>query len=74
MSSKGVHSVICWKPSVSQTVKPTPGRWHILGSGFADLTLQSGSSSVLITDGCRAHFYITNGNIIPCDPWTSGTP
>lgn len=63
----GVHSVICWSPSVPQTTHPAPGRWNMLGTGYADLTLRAGSSSILLTgDGCKAHFFIENGNIRMC--------
>lgn len=62
----GVHSVICWNPKVPQTVSPVPGRWELLGTGYNDLTLRAGSSSVLITSGCMAHFYINNGEIQMC--------
>jgi hypothetical protein len=60
----GVHSIICWKPNIPQTTSPIPGRWNILGTGFNDLELQAGSSSVLLTSGCNAHFFIKNGEII----------
>jgi hypothetical protein len=60
----GVHSVICWNPSVPQTTEPTPGRWNLLGTGFDDLTLQAGSSSILLTgDGCGWHGFIRNGEV-----------
>ena len=60
----GVHSIICWNPSVPQTTQPTPGRWNMLGTGMNDLTLQAGSSSILLTGpGCGAHFFIQNGEI-----------
>lgn len=64
----GTHRVICWKPHVPQTRRPKPGRWNILGTSFGDLTLQAGSSSVLLTSvlltgGCKAHFFIRNGEI-----------
>ena len=58
----GVHSVICWNLSVPQTTEPTPGRWNLLGTGYDDLTLQNGSSSILLTgDGCGWHGFIQNG-------------
>ncbi len=65
---KGTHSIVCWAPVVPQTVDPKPGRWELVGTGFADLTLRAGSSSVLLTDaaGCRAHFFVTNGEIRMC--------
>lgn len=59
----GTHSIICWDPSVPQTTSPTPGRWNLVGTGFNDLSLRNGSSSVLLTTGCKAHFFVTNGNI-----------
>jgi len=66
MHRPGVHSVICWRPQVLQTTSPTPGRWEFEGTGIDDLTLVAGSSSVLLTSGCGAHFYVRNGEIIPC--------
>lgn len=62
--SKGVHSIICWAPNVPQTTSPTPGRWEMLGTGFEDLELKAGSSSVLLDGGCRAHFFIRNGEVL----------
>jgi hypothetical protein len=63
----GTHIVICWHPRVPQTTSPTPGRWELLGSGYADLTLRAGSSSVLLPgEGCKAHFFINNGEIQMC--------
>ena len=65
--SIGTHAVICWNPSVPQTVAPIPGRWNLQGSGFHDLSLVAGSSSVqLLGDGCKAHFFIQNGEIKGC--------
>jgi hypothetical protein len=62
--SVGTHAVICWNPSVSQTVQPTPGRWDLVGTGFDDLSLVAGSSSILLQgEGCQAHFFIRNGEI-----------
>lgn len=60
----GVHSVICWSPSVPQTTSPTPGRWNLVGTGFDDLSLVRGTASILLTSGCEAHFFITNGEIV----------
>jgi hypothetical protein len=59
----GVHSIICWSPSVPQTTGPVPGRWKMSGTGYDDLSLTAQSSSVLLTSGCRAHFFINNGEI-----------
>lgn len=62
MKRPGVHSVVCWKPRVPQTVKPGPGRWDFKGTGMHDLTLVAGSSSIHLTGpGCGAHFFIENG-------------
>lgn len=63
--SVGTHSIICWNPSVPQTTTPIPGRWNLVGTGFSDLTLTAGSSSVLLKDApCGAHFHVTNGQIV----------
>lgn len=60
----GTHAVICWTPKVPQDVEPKPGRWEILGTGYGDLELRAGSSSVLLTSGCMAHFFVRNGEIV----------
>ena len=63
----GTHAIICWSPKVPQDTVPTPGRWELQGTGIDDLTLVAGSSSVLLTgDGCKAHFFVRNGDIIDC--------
>lgn len=62
----GVHSIICWRPRVPQTFYPTPGRWEFQGTGFADLSLVAASSSVSLTTGCRAHFFVERGEIRMC--------
>jgi len=62
----GTHGIICWSPSVPQDTRPTPGRWSLQGAGFDDLTLVAGSSSVALTGGCAAHFFVRNGEIIDC--------
>ena len=62
----GTHAVICWSPSVPQTTFPTPGRWTMVGTGFHDLSLVAGSSSVLIKnpDGSEHwHGLVTNGEV-----------
>jgi hypothetical protein len=70
--SKGTHSVICWQPHVPQSTPPTPGRWRFEGRGFRTLTLRASSSSILLTGGgCGAHFWIRQGEVVPCGPnWT----
>lgn len=64
----GVHSIICWNPTVPQTVSPAPGRWNMVGSSFEDLSLVAGSSSVHLPEGCGAHFLVTSGDISWCEP------
>jgi hypothetical protein len=59
----GTHYVLCWRPRVPPQIKPAPGRWEFTGAGLDDLTLVAGSSSILLTDGCKAHFFIENGAI-----------
>lgn len=61
-----IHSVLCWDTSVPQEAIPNPGRWNILGTDFDNLELQNESSSILLTGGCNAHFWIRNGEIIFC--------
>lgn len=60
---RNVHQVICWSPSVPGEVRPGPGRWEMSGSNFHDLSLTAKSSSVRVTSGCRAHFFVQNGEI-----------
>ena len=60
----GTHHVICWRPRVPADVCPKPGRWEFGGTGYGDLTLTAGSSSILLMGGCCAHFWITNGEIV----------
>lgn len=61
----GTHSSICWRPHVPQTVNPKPGRWEFRGTGYEDITLYARSSSVFLTTApCKAHFHITNGDIV----------
>lgn len=63
-SDIGVHSVLCWNPSVPQTIEPVPGRWNLVGTSLEDLSLVAGSSSILLTgDGCKWHGFITNGKV-----------
>lgn len=60
----GTHRVLCWQPHVPQKIPPTPGRWTFKGTGYNDLTLVAGSSSIYLTGrGCGAHFFIRNGSI-----------
>lgn len=72
---QGTHFVICWGPSVPQSTTPAGGRWALVGSGFHDLSLVAGSSSVLLpgpkTDEerekgspCGWHGFVKNGEIL----------
>ncbi len=61
-TSVNCHWVICWKPNIPQTTHPIPGRWNMQGTGFHDLTLVAGSSSIALQgEGCRWHGFIQNG-------------
>lgn len=61
------HRVICNRPRVPQSPdRVGPGRWEFQGSGLHDLSLVAGSSSVLLEGGCRAHFFVQNGEIRIC--------
>jgi hypothetical protein len=60
----GTHSVICWRPRVPLDEMPGPGRWEFQGTSLADLTLVAGSSSILLTGGCKAHFFVRAGEIV----------
>jgi len=60
----GTHSVLCWRPHVPVTVDPKPGRWEFRGTGYGDLSLVAGSSSVFLPGSpCKAHFFIKDGVI-----------
>lgn len=63
---RGTHSVLCWRPRVPAGVSPGPGRWEFEGTGYLDLSLRAGSSSVLLTGGCAAHFFVQSGGIVMC--------
>jgi len=64
----GTHSIICWDPSVPiQEGLTGPGRWHLVGDSFENLSLVGlTTSSVLLSGGCNAHFHIINGTIQLC--------
>ncbi len=61
----GTHSIICWDLSVPQSISPKPGRWNLKGTGLNDLSLVNGSSSIALQGegGCKAHFFIRDGEI-----------
>lgn len=60
----GTHRILCYTPHVPQTRSPAPGRWNLVGTGYEDLTLEAGSSSILLTSGCQWHGFIRNGEVI----------
>jgi len=61
----GTHRVICNRPRVPQSeYRAGPGRWEFDGTGFDDLTLVAGSSSIALQGGCGAHFFVRGGEII----------
>lgn len=60
----GVHSIVCWRPTVPVNVSPGPGRWDLQGTGFENLSLVASSSSVALNGGCKAHFFVRNGEIV----------
>ena len=62
----GTHAIIVWRPMVPRDVEPGPGRWDVVDTGYDDLTLKAGSSSVQITGGCKAHFFIRDGKVDFC--------
>jgi hypothetical protein len=66
----GTHMIICWAPNVPQTTTPKPGRWNLVGSGYDDLTLVNGSSSVLVRGepGKPDHWhgFVRNGQVTDC--------
>ena len=69
-SPVGVHSVICWIPSIKKEIFPGPGRWVMSGQK-ENLTLTGAkgkSSSVKLTGkgGCKAHFFVTDGTVKMC--------
>ncbi len=65
----GTHAVLCWSRSagVPDTAEPGPGRWRLVGTGLHDLSLMEepgkSRSVLLLGDGCKAHFFVTNGEI-----------
>ena len=61
----GTHTVICWfEGKVPDDAFPRPGRWNPQGTGLDDLTFVPGakSNSVLLTEGCMWHGFVTNGD------------
>jgi len=59
----GTHGIVCWRPSVPQTMSPAPGRWDWQGTSLENLTLVAGSSSIRLMGGCQWHGFVRNGEI-----------
>jgi len=59
----GTHRVICWSPKVPPDMDPKPDRWNLVGTGYEDLSLVAGSSSILLTSGCRWHGFVKGGEV-----------
>ena len=68
----GTHAILCPNPSVPKTTLPNMGRWNLVGTGFEDLSLVAGSSSILVkaTDAEKAagilehwHGFIRGGEV-----------
>jgi|SRR5579871_2605132 len=59
----GTHRIICWAPRVPLNVGPQPGRWRLVGTGQADLSLVGSSNSVQVMGGCWAHFFVERGEV-----------
>ena len=60
----GTHAVICWFIGrVPDWADPKPGRWLPHGDSLDNLTFVGpGAASVLLTDGCRWHGFVKNGD------------
>jgi hypothetical protein len=63
----GTHGIICWRPNVPLSVSPGPGRWELRGTNFENLALDASPASVKLSAGCKAHFIVGGGAIIPCN-------
>lgn len=63
VTERGGHHIICWRPQVPAHVNPRPGRWEFTGTGYSDLSLVAGSSSILLNGGCRWHGFIRLGDV-----------
>lgn len=61
--ARGTHVIICWTPAVPPDANPKPGRWSFTGTGFEDLSLVAGSSSICLTGGCQWHGFVRGGQV-----------
>ena len=60
------HPIVCLGPSFPPSTRPG-GRWRMQGTGTHDLTLtghDEKGSSVQLTSGCQAHFFVTGGEVV----------
>lgn len=62
----GTHGVLCWFQGrgVPAGEAPGPGRWNARGTSLDDLTLEAGSSSILLRGGCAWHGFVRDGRAI----------
>jgi hypothetical protein len=64
----GTHAVICWSSSrgVPDHARPGPGRWHLDGSSYSDLSLMEEpgkTRSIQLSGGCSWHGFVTAGEV-----------
>ena len=63
----GTHMVICWSRTrgTPENFTPGPGRWQMVGTGYADLSLvgEGSSSSVKLLSGCEWHGTVAGGQV-----------
>lgn len=59
------HGILVWfaERGVPCAAVPGPGRWSVLGSSLADLSL---SPSIQLGHGCGWHGFITDGKVTSC--------
>lgn len=63
----GTHMIMNCQPGKVPDSFFGPGRWHLRGTGYADLSLVGVTSdSVLLKGGCNAHFFVRSGTIEMC--------
>jgi len=63
----GTHMIISCQPGKVPDDFLGPGRWHLRGTSYDDLSLVGVTSdSVLLLGGCGAHFFVRAGQIEMC--------
>ena len=56
----GTHAIHCLTLDAPADMPPLPGRWAVMGETLTRLTL---SPSVDLPNGCKAHFWVRDGQI-----------